>query len=314
MVNRVLRMLALWCSFAAPLASCSDGAKSVACKGDACDLDAGESTPATTSSSSRDAGFGSLKPIPDGGPPDGWVPDLDLELQAAIQINGKNLPCGACSVVAVQAQGGRRPYTYTWSDPSLQGPGPHMLCPSAPTTLSVTVRDSSETSGEVSLPARVTEASAELSCQLDSGVAADSVGCKSGGSFDSTAEPPLQCDSSPDGGMLTENGLESFVESSAKPPLPLRAGQSYQFIYDHLVPLVLGKGVTVDVYGAVDTAPCEKLEKLFTFRLDGTWHQSLCFSAPRDYDRVVTHVQLDGVWFWFELGEIGTLCKGCDDG
>ncbi len=267
-------------------------------------------TPITTTTR-KDAGFNPLKPIPDGGIMDGWVPDLDLELQALIQVNGTNLPCGACAVVAAQAQGGRRPYTYSWSDPKLQGPGPHMVCPTGPTLLTVELTDSTAGSGEFMMPSKTVTASAQLDCVADSGVPLDSVGCVSGSSFDTPVEPPLICLGGPDAGMLTEMGAVGITETSATPPKKLVAGQSYEFIYDHLVPLVLGAGVTVEVYGASAAAPCEKQEKLFTFRLDGTWHQSLCFTAQRSYERVISRVQLDGVWFWFELGQIGTLCSSC---
>jgi hypothetical protein len=295
--------------FALAIQGCSeDPEQKPACEGDACDMDAG--TPVMMK---RDSSFNTLKPIPDGGIPDGWAPDLDLELQAVIQVNGNNLPCGACSVVAVSAQGGRRPYTYTWSDPSLQGPGPHRICATEPKPLSVTLTDSSDKGGEFAMPAKTVQASAQLACVVDSGVAPDTVGCVSGGSFDAPkpdAVPPITC-SSDDGGMLTEDGLKSLIETSSPIITPVVAGQSYEFIYDHIIPLVLGKGVTVEVYGAMNSMPCEKLEKLFTFRLDGTWHQSLCFTPQRAYERTITRIQLDGVWFWFELGQIGTVCKGC---
>lgn len=286
-----------------------DPEKPPVCADDSCDMDAGGAPPMMP----RDSSFNNLKPIPDGGIPDGWVPDLDLELQAQLQVNGKNLPCGACSIVAAQAQGGRRPYTYTWSDPKLQGPGPHSICATSPTPLSVTITDSSGKAGEFAMPNKVVEATAQLDCVADSGVALDTVGCVSGSSWDSMkpdAEKPITC-TSDDGGMFTADGLTSVVENSAPVFTPILAGQSYDFIYDHIVPLVLGKGVTVEVYGAMNAAPCEKLEKLFTFRLDGTWHQSVCFTPQRTYERTISRIQLDGVWFWFELGQIGTICKGC---
>jgi hypothetical protein len=292
------------------LAACSDGPK-LESEAES-ELDAA-ANPASTMK--REAGFTPLKPVPDGGYADGEVPDLDVPLEANLQVNGKNLPCGACSVLAVQAQGGRRPYTYQWNDPALQGPGPHRVCPNEPIEYTVTLTDSSAVSGELTVQAKTTEARAQLACVADAGVAPSEFGCLTQSSFDEPdpSAKPVLCEASPDGGMLTDQGFVALNEVSGKVQTPIVPGQQYEYIYDHLLPLVIGQGVTVEVYGAFADQPCVKDDMLFSFRLDGTWHQSVCFTPKKAYTHAITRVSVDGVWFWFDLGQIGTICNGCSN-
>ncbi|MCB0396196.1 MAG: gliding motility-associated C-terminal domain-containing protein [Flavobacteriales bacterium] len=46
-----------------------------------------------------------------------------------------------CAMLDPKASKGTPPYTYTWDDPTLNGPGPHQVCPSVTTTYCVTVTD-----------------------------------------------------------------------------------------------------------------------------------------------------------------------------
>jgi hypothetical protein len=287
-------------------ASCNDGE---------CSADpqiATDSKP-VKSSNSKDAGAwrSFSPPPPDAGDLDAWVPDKDEPLQARIQVNGTDLPCGACSVIAAQAQGGKRPYTYKWSDPALSGPGPHRVCPTAPTSYSLTVTDdSSLTSTELTIAHQSVDTSADITCVADAGLASTFQGCGGGSSFEPDMTGVINCDLPTDGGMAPPLELASgttFVTSKA-PPIPLIGGQTYEFSYDHLLPIVLGEGVNVEVFGAMNDKPCERLEKLFEFDLNGTWHQTMCFKPARSYDRAISVVHLKEIWFWFELGQVGTLC------
>lgn len=299
------------------LLGCSDGGGTPKPCGEAeCDeLDAGSPSRPPTAAI-KDSGMWRNVTAPSDASADGAPPDLDLPLQLRIQVNGQNLPCGACGVVIAQAQGGRRPYTYEWNDPALQGPGPHTVCPTADKQYTLKITDSTPNMvGEFASTAQVAEASADFVCLPDAGAGTDFVGCKTGSSFDTptmeSASQVVHCEGTTDGGVLTEHGAVSTTITSSPVLLPIAANKPHQFIYDHLLPVVLGKGVSVDVYGAMNDRPCEKLEKLFSFNLDGTWHQSLCFTPKQNYERIVTHISLNGVWFWFELGQVGTVCTGC---
>src|SRR4051794_24319226 len=58
-------------------------------------------------------------------------------LEARIQVNGgAGIVCGGCAILGAQVQGGKAPYSYAWSDPSLRGPGPFTVCPTQATSYS----------------------------------------------------------------------------------------------------------------------------------------------------------------------------------
>ena len=109
-------------------------------------------------------------------------PDETQPLSAHIQVNGSTISCGmGCAVLIAQAQGGKQPYAYSWSDPTLVGPGPHRVCPEEPAEYSVTVTDDSQVStAEFAMPAQTAKAFGKVECLpsgLDSGTATDFMGC-----------------------------------------------------------------------------------------------------------------------------------------
>jgi hypothetical protein len=76
-----------------------------------------------------DAGSNPSQPVLSGG-----ASPAAAELSVAIDVGGipaesQNLECGQCIDVTAVASGGRAPYSYAWSDPSLSGSGPHHVCP-----------------------------------------------------------------------------------------------------------------------------------------------------------------------------------------
>jgi hypothetical protein len=248
--------------------------------------------------------------------PDSAVSD---ELRAQVQVNGANTQCGTCSVILAQAQGGKLPYTYEWSDPSLQGPGPHMVCPDAPTSYSVVITDSSEVrNGEFYSPAQQVQAVGETHC-VTGDAGAGFQGCLSqivpdagsdGGAGVTCPDPD-----DPDAGVTFDlfNGARGTITVTTDLGAnAFKAGQSYEYSHDRLVPITLsvGEAVRVDVYGA--NTPCGFDEKLFTLTYDlFTWHQSFCFTPKQNYRYLIVQVHLNGALFSWEFLATGTTCAGC---
>jgi hypothetical protein len=254
------------------------------------------------------------------------------QLQARVQVNGANLSCGACAILIAQVQGGTAPYTYEWSDPTLHGPGPHMVCPNASTSYSVVVSDSSEvSSGEFGRPAQSLEATGMVNCVADAGagwtgcitytaagaiplgLTGDALGDASVG-----ADAAVICPEPDDAGVtfdLTSGSRGDVTVSVGVPPEnTFKAGRTYEYSHDRLLPLTLslGDAVTVDLYGAKEH--CKPAEKVATLVYDlFTWHQSYCFTPKEDYSYVIIQVHLNGALFSAEFLSIGSTCSGCSD-
>ncbi len=220
-----------------------------------------------------------------------------------------------------QAQGGQQPYSYAWSDPSWQGPGPFQLCPTASTPVSLTVTDSSGTSGEVSMPNQTAKASTSVDCTVSDSAAPPGAlnGCIAGAA---TGTP----DAGSNDAGLTEcpgNEVEAGVAwadggavASESSPLGVTflKGHTYSVSYDQLLPIVLGQQVTVEIYGATEPDVCKADQLLFTLHLDGSifsWHQAYCFTPDQDYSYAVTNVYIQGVLFYFNALAVSTICDTC---
>jgi hypothetical protein len=269
-------------------------------------------SPDDTGSFGDDAGNPILSaPAPDGGGP----------LQAHIQVNGAGNVCGACDVVLAQVQGGTQPYTYAWSDPSWQGPGPFMLCPDKTMSVSVTVTDSSASQGEVPTPAQTAKATTSVDCVVSDGSAAPGAlnGCTSGigaGVPDAGTNDAGQTECTQnevEGGVAWADG-GAVASVATDLGVTLMAGHTYQVSFDRLLPVVLGQPVTVQIYGSSEPDVCETQQLLFTLNLDGSifnWHQAYCFTPDRDYHYAVTNVYIQGVLFFFNPLSVSTLCDSC---
>jgi hypothetical protein len=309
MSRRHLGIFTLLCTLAA---ACSDGGNKSStpdpsCATEACSLDGGTGIDA----GKRDAAPAQMRPFfPDSG--------TVVELQAKVQVNGANTACGSCSVVIAQAQGGVLPYKYEWNDPSLVGPGPHQVCPDSPRTYTVTVTDSSElVGGEFAKPADQVAASGETACV--EGDAGDGIqGCVTnvgGGDAGADSGVSITCAEPNDAGVtfdLATGALGTVTVSTFMGPNAFKAGQSYEYSHDRLIPLTLslGEAIAVDVYGA--TEPCALEEKLFTLTYDlFTWHQSFCITPKKDYSYLIVAVHLNGALFSWEFLTAGTVCQGC---
>jgi hypothetical protein len=244
-------------------------------------------------------------------------------LQARIQINGAHTTCGTCAVLLAEVQGGTAPYSYVWSDPSLVGPGPHEVCPDAPTKYVLTVTDSSgHAAGELATPAQKAQVTGTVACTAPLPDASTQAGALVGCKVTST-----QASEAMDGGMGIDcpaneqsSGLTALidggVESSHAGALPgtLLAGQPYSFSYDRVIPLNVGQPVTVDIYGSNTPDICAEGEKLFSMKLDGSlasWNNTYCFTPTKDYAYVVSNVSVQGVFFYNSASFAGTMCTGC---
>jgi hypothetical protein len=234
-------------------------------------------------------------------------------LSARLQINGQHASCGSCGVLIAQAQGGKPPYRYEWSDPSLLGPGPHSVCPSAPSRYSVKVTDSTQGSPEFPEPNMVVEATDELSC-VDGDAGEVWGGCLPPG--DPDAGPPVTiCQTAEVRDPLLDTLLFEFPYSFSN-ALPagdaaLRPGKSYEFMWDQLlVTLNLGKAVKVTLYGA--DSPCGSEQKFGTWTLDGTPHQSFCFTPEKPWQYIRVDIDIGDTFFYFEfVPGVTTTCLGC---
>jgi hypothetical protein len=284
----------------------------------ACSDGGGSEKPATDDSACIDCNLDAGRPMDagrrDARPAQPIQADAGQELRAQVQVNGANVTCGACSVVLVQAQGGVLPYKYEWSDPALKGPGPHMVCPNEPARYSVIVTDSAETlTGEFARPAESVEAVGETRC-----VPGDAGGGLQG-CFASLTNADAGTDAAAptcgDAGIsfdLLTGAVGTVTVSTELGANGFKAGQTYEYSHDRLVPITLslGEAVSVDVYGANE--PCGMDEKMFTLTYDlFTWHQAFCFTPKKDYRYIIVAVHLNGAIFSWEFLASGTTCAGC---
>jgi hypothetical protein len=245
--------------------------------------------------------------VPDGGP-----------LEARIQVNGGNTVCGTCAVLVPQAQGGSPPYSFSWSDPSLDGDGGAIqVCPEKPTQYGLTVTDSSGSgAGEITKAAQKVQVTASVDC-VAAGNDAAVTGCQITSTQDDSPDASMVCPANvtTTAGYFLDGGVyNSSVARVAAPLSHLAAGQSYTFSYDRVLPFVVGGGsIVVDVYGSNAPDVCTPLEKLFTMHLDGSlqdWNQTYCFTPTRDYEYTIANDANDGVAFYQTIDITGTLCAG----
>jgi hypothetical protein len=265
-------------------------------------------TPEGAEASVSDDASPAFSEQPDGGGP----------LATRIQRNGGGGACGSCAVLLAQTQGGKEPYSYAWSDPSLTGPGPFQVCPGMPTSYSVTVTDSSAATGELAMPDQTARASTSVDCSASDGSTSSLNGCAvttnvsdggidAGGTLECTAEEVGVSVAYADGGSVS-------ATVGRIPGGKLLAGHAYQFSYDRLFPFTIGQPVTVDVFGSNSDDVCKAGQLLFTLNLDGSifnWHQAMCFTPDRDYEFAITRVYIQGVLYYFNALATGTLCDSC---
>ena len=217
-----------------------------------------------------------------------------------------------------QVTGGKQPYTYAWSDPSWQGPGPFTLCPSKPGAVSLTVTDSSAQSGEVAAQAQTAQDMASVTCTdadggdagpgaLNGCVAMAGSGTPEGGSNDA-GQTECTKNEVEAGIAWADGGVAASVADELG--VTLLKGHPYEVSYDRLLPIVLGQPVTVKVYGSTEPDICQPDQLLFTLNLDGSifnWHQGYCFTPDRDYHFAVTNVYVQGVLVFFNALSVSTI-------
>jgi hypothetical protein len=230
--------------------------------------------------------------------------DAGAPLDVHVQVSGARSECGKCSVLIAQVQGGKAPYVYDWSDPKLQGPGPHMVCPAVPTEYSVKVTDSSEVlEGEFAQSAMVKETNGKVECTAptpDAGALGDEY-------FQGCGLPEYAED-------MPANKICSVIEATGGPkeigikmPRKLAKGHTYELTINRLLPLTLGQDVRLVFYGSNEL--CVPQEQIGTIHFSNTWSDGICFTAERDYDHLFHTVEIDGVLFSAELAQFPTFCE-----
>jgi hypothetical protein len=256
------------------------------------------------------------------------VTDPGAPLSVQLQVNGATTACGSCSVLIAQAMGGKEPYTFSWSDPTLTGAGPHRVCPNEPTTYSVRVTDDSARDFEgSSLAAQTAEARGDVKCRPADPDAGALQGCSSSVSMGMPQSGATPLDGAvkadPDAGQtecgdagitfdLTSGAQGTVTVSTRLEEAAFRGGQRYEYIVDRLVPLTLSLGQAVDVEIWGGNTHCELAEKFIAYKLDlFTWHQSTCFTPTKDYLYLLVVVKLNGAIFNWELLTSSTTCAGC---
>lgn len=239
-------------------------------------------------------------------------------LEVHLQVNGQNGSCGSCGVILAQVKGGKAPYEYKWSDPTLQGPGPHTVCPKEVTTYNVEVTDSSErVSVELSAAAQTAADSQEFKCSKEEGVWG---GCFAPGGGDAGAPPVDICKT-----LQIKDPLGLGINLSEEFPIafsgeinptgesPFIPGKLYEFIYDQLLlTFSLSKAVTVKIYGS-DTS-CGTDQLFGTWTLDGRQHQGYCFTPEKAWKYTRVDIDIGDTLLYVDfIPAQGTLCRGCSN-
>jgi hypothetical protein len=246
-------------------------------------------------------------------------------LAASLSVNGENRVCGDCAVVTARASGGETPYKFSWNDPTLSGPGPHEICAAESRDIQLTVSDASR--GEFASEPQT--ASATLACQPPAENKGPGLsGCKL--MFDASILSPLNpagpyvermygCTDLHGGPgldsaevMALGNDAGTLVAQGINVKEGMRAGESYEFIFELLFPLSIGGNLTMELWGSREG--CALDEKLGELKIDGsTSKQSTCLSLEHDYDKLLTKPSEDSEAPAFSLsfGVSMTLCSGC---
>jgi hypothetical protein len=210
--------------------------------------------------------------------------------------------CGTCSVLVAQVQGGHAPYAYSWSDPALEGPGPHTVCPGEPTIYTVQVSDG-RAGADHSEPAA---ASGEVRCvEPDARESAYLDGCWA--RTTTPADGPAE--DNPDLIVCEREwllGAPTWIAS--KLPKLLRAGRAYQNTYDETRTIV-GEPVIVDVYLTND--PCVPEQAIGSLSVDGRPHQRFCFTPDKDYAYALINLKYGVILSDQPTQATTTICAGC---
>jgi hypothetical protein len=233
-------------------------------------------------------------------------------LQVSIELQPPITMCGECSNLLASVRGGRPPYSFTWSDSRLVGPGPHRVCPSAPTVYVVVV-----TAGAVA-----SEGSSLMLPEVatgERGVVCSGPLPDAGARLDAavlTGAPPASACSNPEllelGNTCQSNALGMATQQFHTLSQPLMAARTYQVSYDvDSIQRAISAGLIADVYGAID--PCQPLDLLGTLRVDAdTTHQSFCATARHDYRYIVITSRPEGNLLGLAATAAATICPGCN--
>ncbi len=142
---------------------------------------------------------------------------VDVENAAHVVLTTATVSCaGGCVDVQAVPQGGSPPYVYAWSDGSTAAT--RHICPTATTTVSVSVNDAGVTSGELSRPPQ--KAKATLAIEV--------LGCPDAATPDASAPGPL-CISNP---SLEGTAGLAITQLDAPPWTSCMLGAGYANIYN----------------------------------------------------------------------------------
>jgi hypothetical protein len=242
---------------------------------------------------------------------DAAATDPAVRLKVSLQLQPPITACGECSSLLAVAQGGRPPYVFTWSDASLVGPGPHQVCPSAPTVYVVVVSAGAVASqgASVALP-EIASASQVVLCSgalPDAGIGLDAAVL--------TRPPAVTACSNPEllqlGNTCQSNAVGTATQLYYTLSQPLLAATAYRVSFDSdSIQRAISTGLVADVYGAIE--PCRPLDLLGTLRVDAnTAHQSFCATARQDYRYIVVTSRPDANSLGLTSTAAATICPGC---
>ena len=204
----------------------------------------------------------------------GPISTQDSPLQVWIDVSDLTPPCGECTEITARASGGVAPYTFAWSDPTLDGPGPHRACPSMLVGYILVVTDARST---------VSNAMVVLRCSAPM-PAATSDGGSPGMSPDSTCfgRAPTEL-----GQTCKADAIGLEMARSIALAQPVVPGVTYSALLGlQGLQSTLANGLSFRLYGGRSACAQEQLLGTFEFRASVNAYGA-CFVAEQPFDHVV---------------------------
>lgn len=196
-------------------------------------------------------------------------------LRVQLEVSDPAPRCGECMEMSARASGGVPPYTFTWSDPTFIGPGPHTVCPAGTCAYLVLLTDARSTV--------IDTGSAVLTCTTPARADA-------GASASMDMPPPSTCvgRAQTDTGVMCQTDVVGLMLSrSITLSQPLLPGVSYSALLSlQSIQATISSGMAFRIYGA--RTPCEPEQLLGSFSLNASVSAyGACFVPDQAYDHVI---------------------------